>query len=239
MTPDEVQAAWALVETPMPHYDWCCANGCAGPGFCDGGCDDVCRCVVAEFEPLRTLVPQLLDALEQAQVEAKELGELIGTYDQIACEEQARTQRAEAAVVEARKAALREVAGLYHDAREGSYAAEAALDALLQQEHQAALNAEVLDRKAAYAQIVRLQEKVALSRQEIRALKDRLAAQVGTLECGLCGAVLADPDSCPDCDAYGADLAERLEKRSRQFPSLQGEYRLRRSQGAGAVDEGP
>lgn len=109
----------------------------------------------------------------------------------------------------------------------------------LQQAHQAALNAEVLDRKAAYAQIVRLQEKVALSRQEIRALKDRLAAQAGlSWECGICGTVLADPDSCPDCEEYEADLAERLEKRSRQFPSLQGEYRLRRSQGAGAVDEG-
>lgn len=31
----------------LPHEDWCCAKGCAGPGFCTG-CANVCRCVVSE-----------------------------------------------------------------------------------------------------------------------------------------------------------------------------------------------
>lgn len=36
----------------VPHDDWCCAKGCAGPGFC-GGCgggENDCRCFRREMK---------------------------------------------------------------------------------------------------------------------------------------------------------------------------------------------
>lgn len=33
------------------HEDWCCAKGCAGPGFCEG-CDNVCKCFSAVLTAL-------------------------------------------------------------------------------------------------------------------------------------------------------------------------------------------
>lgn len=46
----------AIQERADDHDDWCCAKGCAGPGFC-GGCDDVCKCFALEFATLLDRTP--------------------------------------------------------------------------------------------------------------------------------------------------------------------------------------
>ena len=49
------------------HTDWCCAKGCAGPGFC-GGCDNKCTCPADEFNQLRARAAAAEAELQRLQV---------------------------------------------------------------------------------------------------------------------------------------------------------------------------
>lgn len=44
--PTHAEVLAAIDKARVPHYDFCCAKGCAGYGFCEG-CDDVCKCDAA------------------------------------------------------------------------------------------------------------------------------------------------------------------------------------------------
>lgn len=60
---DAFAAAHATL-ADVPHEDWCCAKGCAGPGFC-GGCaggEDDCTCAKREIVGWALNVVEALDA---------------------------------------------------------------------------------------------------------------------------------------------------------------------------------
>jgi hypothetical protein len=110
---EEIQAARALVEAATPG-EWIVANGgtLIVPdnllGQAIGGTEHVAD---AEFiAEARTLVPRLLDALDEARAEITATERLADENGEMATRAAGRAQRAEAAVVEARKAALHEAA---------------------------------------------------------------------------------------------------------------------------------